>query len=225
MKKQLKSLLGLLMIILLTAGCSTPDFGAQYKKTVDMYYGTVAAEHYSNPWLKTELDLPSKWHLQEDPIKAAVVDAGDQIKDQKALDAAVKGVETSPVYNLLQLFKNPIENQKEFNPSLVMMVARIDGKGITDAAAYLEASRQAMAQRQMPMGFTQNLEAPVDSVDIGGMEFSHLPIIVETSLFAINQDYYALQLDDKMLGFMVSWRDEADRVALMNALSTLVINE
>lgn len=224
MKHQMKTMITIALILLLSAGC-TPDYKAQYQKTVDTYYGTVKEDHYSNAWLKTELDLPAKWHVQEDPMKAVVVDAGDQIKDRKALAAAVNNVETVSVYNLLQVFKNPVENQKEFNPSLVVMVERIDGKGIKDAVAYLEASRKVMAQRQMPMGFKQNLEAPIDAVDIGGMEFAHLPIVIETSLFNINQDYYSILLGDKMLGFVVSWRDETEKIEMMNALSTFIINE
>jgi len=224
MKRRLGLLWAVLLIAALAAGCG-PDFKSQYLKAVDSYYGTVSNDHYSNAWLKAELDLPAKWNSQADPIKAAVITAGDQIKDQKALDAAIKNVEAASVYNLVQVFKNPVENQKEFNPSLIMMVERTEGKGITDASAYLEVSRTVMAQRQMPMGFKQNLDAPVDAVDIGGMEFAHLPIVIETSLFNINQDYYATMLGDKMLGFMVSWRDEAERIEMMNALGTLVINE
>lgn len=224
MKKIAGVCLGVFFLLILATGC-TPDYTEQYRKAVDTYYGTVTEDHYSNPWLKTELDLPANWNIQEDPIKAAVVAAGDQIKDQEALDTAVKSVEGGAVYNLLQVFKNPLENQTDFNPSLIMMVERIEGKGITDAVAYLEASRQVMEQRQMPMGFEQKLEADIDAVDIGGLEFAHLPIVIETSLFTINQDYYALMLDDKMLGFSVSWRDEAERIEMMNALSTLVIGE
>ncbi len=224
MKRRLGLLWAVLLIVALATACG-PDFKSQYVKAVDSYYGTVTNDHYSNPWLKAELDLPAKWHPQEDPIKTAVISAGEQIKDQQALDTAIKNVESAAVYNLLQVFKNPVENQKEFNPSLIMMLERTEGKGIADAAAYLEISRTVMAQRQMPMGFKQNLDQPVDTVDIGGLEFAHLPIVIETSLFNINQDYYAMMLDDKMLGFMVSWRDEAERIEIMNALGTLVINE
>lgn len=223
MNRTLKLLGVLLMIMVFAAGCGQ-DFKALYLKEVNTYYGTVADDHYSNPWLKAELDLPAKWHLQEDPIKKAVIAAGDQIKDRQALDTAVKNIAAGNVYNLLQLFKNPVENQKDFNPSLLMIVERIGGKGIADAPAYLEVSRTVMAQRQMPMGFTQKLDAPVDSADIGGMEFAHLPIVIETGLFTIHQDYYATLMDDKMLGFIISWRDEAERIEMTNALSTLVIN-
>ncbi len=222
MRHSIAIILSLALVILVASGCA-PDYEAQYQKTVDSYYGTVKTDHYSNTWLKTELDLPADWHVQEDPMKATVASAGTQIKDQKALDAAKKNVESLSIYNLLQIFKNPLENQKEFNPSLVMMVERVDGKGVTDAKAYLEASRQVMAQRQMPMGFKQNLEAPLDAADIGGVEFAHLPIAVETSLFTIHQEYYATQMADKMLGIVVTWRDDAERIEMMNALSTLQI--
>lgn len=225
MKRRLKIFAGLLLTLLLAAGCA-PDYQAQYQKTVDSYYGTVNKDHYSNAWLKAELDLPAQWHVREDPMKAVVVSAGEKLQDQQALEAAVKNVEGIAVYNLLQLFKNPLENQKEFNPSLVMMVERTAGKGITDAEAYLEASRQVMSQRQMPMGFKQKLEAPIDKADIGGLEFAHLPIDIETSLFTIHQDYYAYGLpDDRMMGIMVSWRGEAEKTEMMNALSGLKIEE
>lgn len=213
------------VLLLLTAGC-TPDYQAQYVETVDAYYGTVSEDHYSNRWLGAEVDLPAGWHLQEDAMKAVVLSAGEQLKDQKALAEAVSNVEGISVYNLLQLFKNPPENQKDFNPSLVMMVERTGGKGVTDATAYLEASRQVMRQRQMPMGFEQQLEAPVDLVDLGGQEFSRLPIDIKTSLFTIHQEYYARVLtDNRMLGIVVTWQNEAEKTEMMNALSTLKINE
>lgn len=224
MKHRMNFLIGTLLTLILAIGCA-PDLKGEYRKTVDAYYGVVKEEHYSNSWLKAELDLPANWHVQEDPIKAEIVSAGDRIKDQQALAAAVKIVETSPVYNLLQVFKNPLDNQREFNPSLVMMVERIDGKDVKNAEAYLEASRKVMAQRQMPMGFKQNLDAPLDAADIGGMEFSHLPIVIDTTIVKINQDYYGTMLGDKMLGFMISWQDESEKIEMMNALSTLIIGE
>lgn len=220
----LKRTIALVGALLLLGGCA-PDYQKQYQKTVDTYYGTVKENHYSNSWLKAEMDLPEKWHIQEDAMKAMVVSAGDSLKDSKALEEAVNNLESVQVFNLLQVFKNPPENQKEFNPSLVMMVERIDGKGIQDAKAYLEASRRVMTQRQMPMGFKQRLDAPLDILDIGGQEFTHLPIIIETSLFTINQDYYAAMLGDRMLGVMVSWREESEKAEIMNALSTLIISE
>lgn len=224
MKKTNQLLCALMIVLLMTMGCA-PDYKAQYLKAVDGYYGTVKAEHYSNTWLKTKMDIPEKWNVAKDPMRDAVVAAGDAVKDQKTLDKAKTDLDALPIYNLLQVFKNPVENQKDFNPSLVMIAEKVKGKDVADAAGYLEASRQAMAQRQMPMGFKQSLDAPVDSIDIGGMEFSHLQIVVETGLFTITQDCYARMQGDTVLGMMVSWKEEAEKVEMMNALSTLKIGE
>ena len=222
MKKQITLFCAILAILVFAAGCA-PDYKAEYQKTIDTYYGTVSSGHYSNQWLKLEMDVPEQWNVMEDPMKAVVVSAGDAIKDQKALEEAVANVEGISVYNLLQVSKNPIENQKDFNPSLVVMAERVEGKGVADAAAYLEASRAVMAQRQMPMGFTQKLEATVDTVTIGGMEFAHLPVVVETGLFRISQDQYALMQGDTVLGIMITWKDEPEKEAIMKALNTLKI--
>lgn len=224
MKKTLGLFCAGLLALLLAAGC-TPDYKAQYQKAVDLRYGAVEAGHYSNTWLKTEMDIPEKWNVAKDPMRDAAVAAGDAIKDQESLDKAKTDLDALPIYNLLQVFKNPVENQKDFNPSLVMIAEKVEGKGVADATAYLEASRQAMAQRQMPMGFKQKLDAPVDSVDIGGMEFSHLQIVVETGLFTITQDCYARMQGDTVLGVMASWKDEAEKTEMMNALNTMKIGE
>lgn len=213
------------VLVLLTALGCTPDYKAQYQNAVDVYYGTTKAEHYSNTWLKTEMDLPAKWNVAKDPMMDAVVAVGDGIKDQEALNKAKSDLDTLPIYNLLQIFKNPVENQKDFNPSMVMIAEKTKEKGIADAGSYLEASRKAMAQRQMPMGFNQRLDAPVDAVDIGGVEFSHLQIVVETGMFQITQDCYARMQGDTVLGVMVTWKDEGEKAEMMNALSTLKIGE
>lgn len=223
--KKTTGLFCIVVIVFLTALGCTPDYKAQYQKAVDSYYGMVQAGHYSNTWLKTEMDIPEKWNVAKDPMMDAVVSAGDGIKDQEALDKAKSDLDTLPIYNLLQVFKNPVENQKDFNPSMVMIAEKIKEKGIADAGAYLEASRKAMAQRQMPMGFKQRLDAPVDAVDIGGVEFAHLPIVVETGMFQITQDCYARMQGDTVLGVMVTWKDEGERAEMMNALSTLKIGE
>ncbi len=213
------------ILVLLTALGCTPDYKSQYQKAVDSYFGTVEEGHYSNGWLKAEMDVPEKWAVAKDPMMDAVRSVGDAVKDQEALDKAKKDLDTLPIYNLLQVFKKPVENQKDFNPSLVMIAEKTKEKGVADAVTYLEASRQAMAQRQMPMGFEQKLDAPVESVDIGGMEFAHLQIVVETGMFQITQDCYARMQGDTVLGIMVSWKDEAEKAEMMNALSTLKIGE
>lgn len=224
MKKTIGLFCIVVIVLLAALGC-TPDYKAQYQKAVDSYYGMVQSGHYSNTWLKTEMDLPEKWNVAKDPMMDAVVSAGDGITNQEDLDKAKKDLDTLPIYNLLQVFKNPIENQKDFNPSLVMIAEKAKEKGVADAVTYLEASRQAMAQRQMPMGFKQKLDAPVDTVDIGGVEFAHLQIVVETGMFQITQDCYARMQGDTVLGIMVTWKDEAEKVEMMNALSTLKMGE
>ncbi len=210
-----------LCLALLLSGCG-PDYRGQYQAAVEKQYGAVEQGVYRNQWVGLEMTLPEAWHTQADPIREALEKTSDQVKDGQSLEKALKDLAAVPVYNLVQVFQLPPAESQAFNPSLVMMVEPVKGKGVADAGAYLEVSRTVMGQRQMPMGFTQQLDAPIDTVTLGGEAFAHLPVVIGTGLFEIRQDYYALMLEDgRMLGLLATWRDEAERQEIQEALETL----
>lgn len=214
----------LCLTTLLLAGCG-PDYRGQYQEAVEKQYGTVSQGVYQNRWAGLEMTLPEGWHTQADPIREALEKASEQVKDSQSLEKSLQDLAAVPVYNLVQVFQLPPAESQAFNPSLVVMVEPVQGKGVDNAAAYLEVSRTVMGQRQMPMGFTQQLDAPLDTVALGGEAFAHLPVTIGTGLFEIHQDYYALMLDDgRMLGLLATWRDEAERQEILAALETLKLS-
>lgn len=213
--------MALCLWVLIAGGCS-PDYQGTYRTALAERYGVISGETYQNSWVGLQMTLPKGWHSQPDPIRQTLEQAEAQVKDDQSLATAEANLDAVPVYNLVQVFRDPPAQSKDFNPSLVMMVEPVKDKGVPDAEAYLEASRAVMAQRQMPMGFTQRLDAPLDVVMLGGERYTHLPVVIETGLFEIRQDYYARMLpEDRMLGILVTWRDEAEREEMQAALDTL----
>lgn len=209
----------LLMLLGLLTGCA-PSPEQQFGDAVDRLYGTVQNGQYSNDAYGITLTLPKDWSVQEDTMKVQVAAAGKGLREED-LEARLGALEEIQMLNLLQAFRTPPEQTQDFNPSLVMMAERVEKT--MGADAYLEASRAVMTQRQLPMGFEQQLDAPLKPVTIGGKEAQLLETVIDTSLFQIHQDYYAVPVQDRMVGLMLTWKTAEERDMLVEALGTLKI--
>jgi len=215
-------LIGLLIVIFAMSGCTTKvQPMEQFNMDMDYYYGTSENNVFTNDFVNISIDTPEDWHVIEDQMKQQMLLMAEQVlgEDPEAYEN-IK-LEDVRVYNLLFLFKYPVETQDKFNPSLLTIVERLPEEGIESEEAYLNASKELMSTNDLPMGFEYAFEETYNKEVISGKEFTVMQVALKTSVTDLNQKFFVHKLDDKVLSFIISYSTEAEEEELMNIIKTL----
>lgn len=215
----------LIAALILSMGCTKQEDPLEtFKNDMSYYYGKAENGTFHNDYLNFDLNYPENWNVVEDQIKEQMELMAAQLveRDEASLDDL--DLEQIKVYNMLFLFKYPIENQEQFNPSILTIVERFEEGNIKSAAEYLEASRMLMESNDLPMGFEYEFADSFEDVEMGGKTFTVMEVNLITGISDITQKFYAHVIDDKVLNFMISYSDETEETELQGVLNTLTFN-
>lgn len=226
MKKWMMAGLVMLCIIVLITGCKEKKEPIDlFRADLDHYYGTVDNGVFQNDFAHISMTIPDDWNIVEDQMKQQMELMAEQVLEKNPEAYEKMALEDVQVYNMLFLFKYPIENRDKFNPSLLSIVERLGEKSIANEEAYLDASKELMASNDLPMGFEYDFKDGYQKVQIGGENFTVMEVALQTSITDVTQKYFALQQEDKVLSFVVSYSTDEEQQELMKILNTLAFNE
>ncbi|MGH9821860.1 MAG: hypothetical protein ACREDR_01170 [Blastocatellia bacterium] len=178
------ALILLLILAAATASCvkkvATDDFD---EGSIDNSTST-----YSNKYLGFSLTLPKTWLLQDSQTQRMVTDAGKKMVtgNNKALRDAYN---ESMVNNhmLLTLFKHPVSEAVDFNPSFIVQAEKISpALHIEKGSDYIEQARKTMESGSMKLPFKDS-----GSENLGGAVFDKAEATYPLGKITIKQRIYA----------------------------------
>lgn len=222
MKRRLLISIMVLLLFSFLAGCTkSPDPKAAFDEKLTYYYGAIENNIFTNDFLGMTMEVPGDWFVVEDQIKQQIqTNAYDMLSIGENVEESIK-IEELKVYNLLFLFKNPVENQNEFNPSLLTIVERLDESNVQTENEYLKLTQSLMASNELPMGFEYTFKDEFEKESVGGNEFTVMEVVLDTLIVEIHQKFYCKIFDDKALCFVVSYSNDEEEKEIQDIIYTL----
>jgi len=215
----------LIVLLILSMGCTKKEDPLEtFKNDMSYYYGKAENGTFHNDYLNFDLSYPEDWNVVEDQIKEQMELMAAQLVEEDETSLDDLDLEQIKMYNMLFLYKYPIENRTQLNPSLLAVVERLEEGSEVSEEEYLQASRLAMESNDLPMGFEYKIVDGYEKVQLSGKTFTVMEINIMTGVLEIGQKYYSYRVGDKMLNFMISYSDETKEKELQGVLDTLTFN-
>lgn len=208
--------------LILSMGCTKKEDPLdKFKKDLDYYYGKVDDGVFNNDYVEMSLNVPEDWNIVEDQVRQQMEVMAAQLLAEDSEALADIDLEEIRVYNMLFLFKYPLEKQEKFNPSMLSVVERFEDESVENAESYLKASKALMETNDLPMGFKYVFVNDLKEVDIAGQSFTVMEVYLDTGVSKVTQKFYAKVVNDKVINFMLSFSDETEEKELMDIFETL----
>lgn len=187
-------------------------------------YGHFENGKYTNSFFGLEMEIPTDWQVLSQEQNVNLMNNSEQMvdEDNKALQQAV---ETSKITTaiLLTASQYGLEvSDSIFNPNIMFLAENLEGTDkVKSPSDYLLITRSALQQDPSPK------EYPFSSflvININGTDFAQMRVVNKsTENQSYTQDYYVSLHKNFALSFILTYGSEIQRIALEQALNTLVI--
>jgi len=210
MKKKLY-ILAIAFISLSTTSCqrNIPD---------NFDYGSVENNTYKNKFFGMTLEIPEGWDIQSDAEQQALQNEAQKVIDNKEFDKMMKTAEiTSADLLMASQFDTQTHTDPEIlNSNFVLTAENIGILPIKDGKEYLDATRKAMKDGQMPV----KTNAETKSIEIDGKTFYYFDAVMTMNGMDIKQRYMATIINKFSLIYVATYGTEEQLEKLMDVLKT-----